>query len=163
LANLGAVYARQGKHSQAEPLLLKLLEIRRRVMGPQTPATTEALVLVGLVQFQLRKYAEAEKSTRDAMSGYEKAGIDDWRPYRNRALLGAALAAQKNFPEAEPLLLAGYEGMAKREAAMPFESRSELDRSVEWIVQLYRDMQRPEEAAEWEERFRQGNRSTVKQ
>jgi hypothetical protein len=38
-----------------------------------------------------------------------------------------------------------------------------LDRSVEWIVQLYRDMRRPERTAEWERRIRQGNRSTVKQ
>jgi tetratricopeptide (TPR) repeat protein len=154
LANLGAVYGRQGKYSQAEPLLLRLLEIRRRVMGAQSPATTEALVLVGLVQFELRKYVDAEKSTREAISGYEKAGIDDWRPYRNLALLGASLSGQGKHAEAEAFLLAGYEGMSKREATMPFENRSELDRSVRWIAQLYRDMRRPEKAAEWEQRIR---------
>jgi serine/threonine protein kinase/tetratricopeptide (TPR) repeat protein len=163
LANLGAVYLRQGKYSQAEPLLLRLLEIRRRVMGAQTAATTEALVLVGLVQFELRKYADAEKTAREAMGGYEKAGIDDWRPYRNRALLGASLSGQGKHAEAEAFLLAGYEGMSKREATMPFENRSELDRSARWIAQLYRDMRRPEKAAEWEQRQRPATSSPARQ
>ena len=95
------------------------------------------------------------------MSGYEKAGIDDWRPYRNRALLGASLSGQGKHADAEPFLLAGYEGMSKREATMPFENRSELDRSVRWIAQLYRDMRSPEKAAEWEERLRQAAKSSA--
>ena len=32
-------------------------------------------------------------------------------------MLGEALLEQKKYPEAEPLLLSGYEGMKQREAA----------------------------------------------
>jgi hypothetical protein len=39
---------------------------------------------------------------------------DDWQSFDTRSLLGSALAGQKKFVEAEPLLVSGYEGMKHR-------------------------------------------------
>jgi serine/threonine protein kinase/tetratricopeptide (TPR) repeat protein len=153
MSNLAVTYFRQGNHPRAEPIALELLEIRRRVLGAQNPGTTEALVLVGLIQFDLQKYADAERAIREALNGYEKAGTDDWRPHRARALLGATLAGQRKYADAEPLLLSGHEGMSSRRATIQFENRSALDRSGSWIVQLYRDWGRPDKAAEWAEKL----------
>ena len=75
--------------------------------------------------------------------------------HRARALLGATLAGQRKYADAEPLLLSGHEGMAARQAAIPFEIRSTaLARASGWIVQLYRDWGRADKAAEWNEKLR---------
>ena len=154
MLNLAGTYSRQGNYSQAEPLALKVVEIRRRVLGAQSVGTTEALVIVSLIQFDQRKYADAERTIREALNGYEKARTDDWRPHRARALLGATLAGQGRYTDAEPLLVSGHEGMTSRYATIPFENRLVLNRSGGWIVQLYRDWGRPDKAAEWSEKLR---------
>ena len=154
MLNLAATYFRQGNYVRAEPLTREVFEVRRRLLGPQNPATIDALVLRSLILFDLQKYEEAERGARDALAAFDKAGTDDWRPHRARALLGATLVGQRKFAEAEPLLLSGYEGIAARQTTIPFENRIALPRSVSWIVQLYRDWGKPDKAAEWSEKLR---------
>jgi eukaryotic-like serine/threonine-protein kinase len=154
MLNLAMMYQRQGRYSLAEPLAAKALESRRRVLGPEHPLTTEAFVVLGLVQLSQSKYGEAETALRQALRNYETTNSDSWRRYNGMSLLGAALAGQVRYADAEPLLLAGYEGMAKREATIPFENRSALDQTGRQIVQLYQDWRKPEKAGEWRERAR---------
>ena len=56
------------------------------------------------------------------------------------------LLGQKTYAEAEPLLLAGYEGMKAREAKVP---KPRLTQAGERIVKLYEAWGQPEKAAEW--------------
>jgi hypothetical protein len=44
---------------------------------------------------------------------------------------------QKKYAEAEPLLLAGYEGMKKREATIPPQGMDRLPEAALRLVQLY--------------------------
>ena len=46
-------------------------------------------------------------------------------------MLGGALLGQKKYAEAEPLLLAGYEGMKQREAKIPPEGKVRLTEALE--------------------------------
>ena len=110
------------------------------------------MVLLARVQLQQRKCADAETAIREALSSYDNTSPDNWRRYYSRTILGATLAGQGRYADAEPLLLSGYEGMAQREATMPFENRSALDQGGEWIVQLYRDWGQPQKAAVWRSR-----------
>jgi eukaryotic-like serine/threonine-protein kinase len=153
MLNLASTLFRQGNYARAEPIALKALEIRRRVLGAQNPSTIDTWVMVSLISFELRKYADAERAIREALASYEKAGTDDWRPHRARALLGATLAGQEKYADAEPLLLSGYAGMESRQATIPFELRYALERSGNWIVQLYRNWGKPDQAAEWVEKL----------
>jgi hypothetical protein len=59
------------------------------------------------------------------------------------------LAGQKKHAEAEPLLLAGYQGMDERKERIAVPDRYHLERAREWIVQLYVDWGKPERAAGW--------------
>ena len=52
-------------------------------------------------------------------------------------MLGAALLGQKKYSEAEPLLLAGYQGMKEREAKIPAPYKIRLVEALERLVQLY--------------------------
>jgi hypothetical protein len=63
--------------------------------------------------------------------------------------LGASLAGQKKYAEAEPLLLEGYQGMLIRKDQMGDWDWPHIDRTREWIVQLYQARGQPAKAAEW--------------
>ena len=69
-----------------------------------------------------RKWAEAEAILRECLAIREKAQPDDWTTFNTRSQLGGSLMGQKKFAEAEPLILAGYEGMKAREAKIPAPS-----------------------------------------
>jgi len=51
--------------------------------------------------------------------------------------LGGALAGQKKFQEAEPLLVEGYSGMKEREAKMPPAAKTRLSEAIRRLVDLY--------------------------
>ena len=100
-----------------------------------------------------RKYAASEALLREALSGYDKGHVDSWVRYNCQSLLGASLAGQNKYADAEPLLLSGYRGMVERKAAIPVSNRFQLRQAGEWVVQLYQDWGKPEQAAEWQERL----------
>jgi hypothetical protein len=64
-------------------------------------------------------------------------------------MLGGVLLGQMKHAEAEPLLVAGYDGMKRREATIAPEARSRLAEAVERLVQLDEATGRREEAAKW--------------
>jgi hypothetical protein len=63
--------------------------------------------------------------------------------------LGAALAGQQKFLEAEALLIRGYEGMKAVEAKIPASSQNHLASASKRIVPFYEAWGKPEKAAEW--------------
>jgi len=98
------------------------------------------------------KFAQSEPLAREAMQFNRKNEPDDWQGFRAESLLGASLAGQKKYAEAEPLLLEGYRGMLARKDRIAVPDRYHLDRAREWIVRLYQAWGKPEKAAEWMEK-----------
>jgi hypothetical protein len=76
-------------------------------------------------------------------------------------LLGASLASQKKYAEAEALLISGYMGMMEMEATTPAFEDVKIKRAGEWIVQLYQDWGKPAEAAEWQGKVQRTQRVEV--
>jgi hypothetical protein len=66
--------------------------------------------------------------------------------------LGAALAGQKKYAEAEPLLLAGHEGLSQRASRLAAPDRSVLGDARNRLVQLYDAWGMPEKADAWRQR-----------
>ena len=58
--NLGIMYHKQRKYSQAEPLLLRSMKIRQKALGPEHPAMANAFHNLANVYFQQHRYDEAE-------------------------------------------------------------------------------------------------------
>jgi hypothetical protein len=98
------------------------------------------------------KFAKSEALAREAFELDRKKRPDDWQRFRAESLLGASLAGQKKYPEAEPLLLEGYQGMLARKDRMGVPDRYHLDRAGEWLIQLYQAWGKPDKAAEWRKR-----------
>jgi hypothetical protein len=106
------------------------------------------------VCLQQKQYAAAESSIREAVDNDKNAASGSWQSYRNQTLLGASLAAQSGYAEAEPLLVSGYQGMVERLAAIPWEDRVALTQAGERLVQLYDGWGKPDKAAEWRENLK---------
>lgn len=153
LNDLAQLYQDQGKFGQADPLSVRVLEVRRRVLGDAHPDTVGALASLGRVRLGLRRYVEAESLLRAALNAQEKNSPDAWQRYNIESLLGACLAAQARFAEAEPLSLAAYAGLWQHQIAIPRDSHWVLDQAAERIVQLYRAWGRPQQAAEWSQKL----------
>jgi tetratricopeptide (TPR) repeat protein len=150
--NLALLYEHQGRIAQAASLYTKVLGSRRRVLGPDHPATLTTLAWLGRVRLRQRHYVEAESLLREALNGQEKKYPDAWQRFNDQSMLGASLAGQERFGEAEPLLQSGYQGLVQQKDTIPWESRSAVDEAGEKIVQLYRNWAKPEKAAEWKEK-----------
>jgi eukaryotic-like serine/threonine-protein kinase len=55
----------------------------------------------------------------------------------------------EEYADAEPLLLAGYEGLKQREQTVPEQGKIRLPEAVERLVQLYEATGKKDEAAKW--------------
>ena len=104
---------------------------------------------LALAYQSLGKFAESEALAREALEFDRKKQPDDWQRFRAESLLGASLAGQKKYPEAEPLLLEGYQGMVARKDRIGVPDWYHLDRAREWLIQLYQAWGKPDKAAEW--------------
>src|SRR5262249_15314302 len=78
-------------------------------------------------------------------------GVADkpWLKFYTQSLLGASLAGQRKYAEAEPWLLAGYEGLKAGEAQIPMPQRKRVTEAVERVAKFYQDWDKLEQAAQW--------------
>jgi non-specific serine/threonine protein kinase/serine/threonine-protein kinase len=105
---LATLLMNRDRYAEAEALLLEALAIQRKSLPPGHPDIGLNLTNLAWTQHQLGKHADAEASYREAIPALEKGiGAGHWVVGNSRAGLGAALAAQKRFADAEPELLAG--------------------------------------------------------
>ena len=96
-----------------------------------------------------KKWAEAEPKIRQCLAIREKMRPDAWNTFNAQSMLGGALLGQKKYADAEPLLLAGYEGMKQREKSIPPQGKIRLPQAVERLVQLYEALDKKDEVARW--------------
>jgi hypothetical protein len=143
----------QRKNAQAEPLFTQVHEVRRRVLGPDHLDTTNALAALGIIRLCQRRYDEAESLLRESIRLLEKKNPDAWEIYNRETLLGLTLAGESKFPDAEALMIAGYEGLVKRNSRIPWASRVVVHQAGERIVRFYQQWGQPERAAEWRTRL----------
>ena len=149
MGNLAVTYGNEGKYAQAEPLFIRVLELQRRVLGVEHPRRLTTMNNLALLYLQQSKDAQAEALLSEAFNIHKKTKNDTWVRYNCESLLGASLAGQKKYAEAEALLVSGYEGMQQRVGTIPASNRFRIDQSGKDIVELYQNWGRPDQAAEW--------------
>jgi hypothetical protein len=119
-------------------------------LGSQHPDTIASAADLSLADVSQGLFVEAEPLAREAMEFNQKKQPDNWQRFRAESLLGASLAGQKKYAEAEPLLLEGYAGMSARKARMEVPDWYHLERARDWLVQLYQAWGKRTKAAEWQ-------------
>jgi eukaryotic-like serine/threonine-protein kinase len=149
LSNLARLYQRQGRYSLAGTYAEQVLAGRRHALGSEHEDTIVSAADLALAYISQEKFVAAEPLAREALEFNRKKQADDWQRFRAESLLGASLAGEKKYAEAEPLLVEGYEGMLARKERMAVPYWYHLDRAREWIVQLYQAWGKLDRAAEW--------------
>ena len=140
---------RAGKSEQAAALAKELLADARKQLPGESPQLAGQLASIGASLLQAKAFDEAEPLVRQCLLIREKTRPDDWTTFNTRSLLGGVLLGQKKCAAAEPLLLAGYEGMKQREAKIPLPGKIQLTRALERLVQLDEALEKKDEAAKW--------------
>jgi len=157
------LYQYQGNYALAEEIYVRVLQIRRRVLGAEHPRKLASMSDLAFLYLTQGQYTQAEALLREALNGHKKTMTDTWDRYNCQSLLGASLAGQKKYSEAEALLLSGYEGMRQRESTIPAGSRLSLKQAGEQIVELYQEWGKPEKAAAWREKLQVTASSALRQ
>jgi eukaryotic-like serine/threonine-protein kinase len=152
LADFASMYQRQGQYAMAETLAAEVLAGRRRVLGSEHPDNLPSAPDLALACLSQGKFAESERLAREATEVDKRLWPDDWQRFRAESLLGASLAGERKYDEAEPLLLEGYQGMLARKDRIDVAYRYDLDLAHQWLVRLYQAWGRPAKAAEWSEK-----------
>jgi serine/threonine protein kinase len=140
----------QGEYARAEVLFREVINRGKAALGEGNPEVAAALSGLGQTYVRQQKFAEAEPLFRESVAIYKKIDADDWHYFSVQRTLGGGLVGLKRYAEAEPLLLAGYDGLKQRLTKVPAPYRATLlSEAAEWLVQLYEATGRPDEAAKW--------------
>ena len=115
---------------------------------PDTMAAAEDLALAYLSQ---GKFTQSESLARETEAAEQTKEPDSWQRFWAESLVGASLARQKKYAEAEPVLLGGYRGMLARKNLLAAPDRRHLDAAHLWIIQTYEMWGKPDEGAEWKQ------------
>jgi hypothetical protein len=105
----------------------------------------------GWVHLQSGHFEEANVAFRDALSIIDQTMPDSWERFAVQTMIGATLAAQQRYEDAEQLLLSGYEGMKQRQPANVLPAGLfTLTHASDAIAKFYRDSGQSEKAVAWE-------------
>src|SRR5262249_14505726 len=99
------------------------------------------------------KWTAAEPIVRECLAIREHFQPDGWPTFNVRSQLGGCLLGQKKYALAEPLLIAGYEGLKAREATIAAAGKAELPEAGQRLGKLYDAWGKPEKAAEWRKKL----------
>ncbi len=148
MKNLAAAYQATGRLPEALPLFEAALKGRQAKLGSDHPDTLDLMSQLARA-YLVDTPVQAESLLRQALAILDRKSPEGWQSFEMRSLLGASLLGQKKYPEAEPFLIEGYEGMRTREAKIPAPSRKRLPEAGKRIVTLYNAWGKHDKAEEW--------------
>jgi serine/threonine protein kinase len=137
VSNLANCFELMGRDDEAERLWAEAATFWKREKGPTSLPYASCLAGVGLYQLRQHTYVEAERTLREALAIYAQRAPDAWTTFHLRSLLGGSLTTQGRYAEAEPLLVAGYEGMKQRQGLMPTRIKFRLREALDRLLRLY--------------------------
>ncbi|MBK8793061.1 MAG: tetratricopeptide repeat protein [Holophaga sp.] len=152
LTSLATFYQKQGRFPEAETCATQALAGRRKALGPDHIDTLDGTAVLGLAYLAQGKFMECEALLRSSLPLERQKRPEEWRRFHATSLLGASLAGQKKYAEAEPLLIEGCQGMVARKPHMAVPDLDYLNRAFDQLVRLYEAWGKPEQATDWRTR-----------
>ncbi len=151
--NLAVAYHAAGKVDRAQPLLEKTFRLQKAKLGSEHPQTLGSMAELGRFMLKAGNFTCAEPLLRECLATREKNQPDEWTTFNAKSLLGGCLLGQMKYADAEPLLLAGYEGMRQCAAKIPLAGKPHQTEGLERIVQLYDAWGKKGQADEWRKKL----------
>jgi len=131
--------------------------MRRKLLGNEHPLVASALDSLASVLGTEGKVAEPVALLRECLVIREKRMPNDPQVFTARLRLGEYLLEQREYAEAEPLLLTAHRGMKEREDKLAANRKPYLMRALRALVRLYEETNQPEKAAEWRQKLVKSN------
>jgi tetratricopeptide (TPR) repeat protein len=158
--NLAMAYLDADQRDEAVRLLEKTLAMRQKKLGPDHPGTLGTMNSLAVAHLKNGDFATAERILREWLVIGQSTRPNAWTISYTQSVLGEALVGQQKYTEAEPLLLAGYEGLKAREKVSTLRAKKRLTGALHRIVKLYDAWGKPEQAAAWRQRLEQAKSTT---
>jgi eukaryotic-like serine/threonine-protein kinase len=147
--NICEALEQRNQSDQANLWRRKWMDATRRRDGPDSIQYANVLLHAGEDLLEHRP-AEAEPILRESVAILHKKQPNEPTIFHAQSTLGAALADQGKYAEAEPELLKGYEGfLACAEQLSPLYANHRIAEAGERIVGLYEAWGQRAKAAEW--------------
>jgi tetratricopeptide (TPR) repeat protein len=147
--NLAMILRDETKLTEAELFCRQVVAMRKQLSDGENPGVAQATFNLGNVLRDQQKHGEAEESFRKCLAIREKIMPEHWQTFCTRSTLGACLADQKKYAEAEPFLVTGFEGMKRLKGPFPAEVKPRMQEAVERLVQVCEATGQSDRAAEW--------------
>jgi eukaryotic-like serine/threonine-protein kinase len=142
-------YELQKRFDRAEALRRKWLAVLGERFGEGSIEYADEQTSLGWNLVQQQQWPEAAAVLRQALAVRRKNQPDEWTTFNTQSILGEALLGMRQFEDAEAHLLAGFEGLNRREAKIPPTARIRLTQAIDRLIQLYEGRANFTRAAKW--------------
>jgi serine/threonine protein kinase len=180
-AELLIAYAKAERTAEARSLAKEMLPYIRATTPPSSPQLAGVLARIGRTLMQAKAHADAEPLLRECLAIREElvlqtnsgamSPVSPWQIASAKSLLAGALVGTgesagsdeqktKLFAEAEPLLLAAWEGLESAAHlaqsdpadanALPLPARFNLADTLDRLIALYTALDRPSGVQRWQ-------------
>jgi tetratricopeptide (TPR) repeat protein len=146
---LSDAYLRAGRTDKLAGLIKEQVAEARGTLLAGSPQLAGTLAQAGSTLIGMKAWTDAEPILRECLVIRQAKEPDAWTTFNARSLLGAALTGQARFDEAEPMILAGFEGITKRAGAIPPTVKFRITEAAERVVWLYEAWGKHDDAARW--------------
>jgi tetratricopeptide (TPR) repeat protein len=147
---LFVAYQQVGKSAEATAVVKAQIASARQQLPQGSLQLAGTLMTIASSLLDAREFATAEPLVREALAIAEKQAPNSWLTFNTQSLLGAALLGQKKYADAEPHLLAGYQGIQQRAAKIPRKSQVPLAEALDLLIELYTATEKPAEVQKWQ-------------
>jgi tetratricopeptide (TPR) repeat protein len=152
-SNLAGAYRDLGRTADSIRLFGEVLAVRRVRLQAGHVDTLKSMNDLADGYIEAKLWPDAEALLRECLQERLKLKTDDWRRFQTMTQLGATLAAQAKYAEAEPFLIEGYEGLAAHESAVPPSRKKVISQAAGRIAPFYDAWGKPDKAAAWRQRL----------
>ena len=110
MTHLGRTLLAAGRPADALALFEETFKLRRARLGADHPHTLITMNDIAAANLDLRA-GPRPWPWRECLGLRERKEPPDWERFHTMSQLGAALAGQRKYADAEPFLLQGYRGL----------------------------------------------------
>jgi hypothetical protein len=137
MQELERLWEERRNYNAADALSEQCLTRTRRREGAESMAYAQVLSEVGIARLRRHQWAQAEPLLRESLGVRETLQPDDPRTFSARSALGRALLGQGKQAEAEPLIVAGYNGLKqKKGSTLSIDPDGDLNDAMDGLVLL---------------------------
>jgi tetratricopeptide (TPR) repeat protein len=153
--NLALIYRNENKLAEAEKVQIETVNGERAKNGPEHPDTLFVLTNLAVWKALQHKYQEAIDVLKPVLEVRTRRTPEDWQRFRCEYLLGSDLASDKQYAEAEPHLLKGFDGLVERRANIPADALVNIPNCAKDLVKMYQAQGKAEQAARWQAKLKE--------